>query len=51
VRILIDEESEPIYVARRFRLDPDHWLVTGTDVPVQIDPGRFGSSRIRRCGR
>ena len=40
VRILIDEGSEPIYVARSFRLDEKHWLVPGMEVPVKIDPAR-----------
>ena len=42
VRILIDEGPEPIYVARRFRLDEDHWLVRGMEVPVKIAPERPG---------
>ena len=39
VRILIEEGSEPIYVARRFRLDEKHWLVAGMEVPGEYRPG------------
>lgn len=38
VRILIDSESSPIYVARSFKLDRDHWPVGGMELPVTIDP-------------
>jgi hypothetical protein len=50
VRILIDEGPEPIYVARRFRLDEDHWLVRGMEVPVKIDPERPGEFEIDWAG-
>lgn len=39
VRILIDDPSGPIYVGREFKLDEDHWLVPGMEVPVSVDPG------------
>jgi hypothetical protein len=50
VRILIDEGSAPIYVARRFRLDEDHWLVPGMEVPVKIDPERPDEFEIDWAG-
>jgi hypothetical protein len=36
VRILIDGDP-PIYVARGFELDRDHWPVVGMQLPVSID--------------
>ena len=50
VRILIDEGSEPIYVARTFRLDEDHWLVPGMEIPVKIDPARPSEFEIDWAG-
>ena len=50
VRILIEEGSEPIYVARRFRLDEKHWLVAGMEVPVNIDPARPDEFEIDWAG-
>ena len=50
VRILIDEGSEPMYVARRFRLDEDHWLVAGMEVPVKVDPARPDEFEIEWAG-
>jgi hypothetical protein len=38
VRILIEREPAPIYATRDFKLDRDHWLVRGQEVPVMIDP-------------
>lgn len=40
VRILIDSESPPIYAARSFKLDRNHWPVRGMQLPVMIDPAR-----------
>jgi hypothetical protein len=43
VRILVVAEP-PIYVARGFELDRDHWPVVGMELPVMIDladPGSF----------
>lgn len=43
VRILIDSDT-PVYVARGFELDRDHWPVCGMQLPVTIDladPGSF----------
>lgn len=40
VRILIDTEPAPIYVARGFKLDRDHWPVRGMELPVTIDPAK-----------
>jgi hypothetical protein len=37
VRILIEAEP-PIYVARGFELDRDHWPVAGMQLPVTTDP-------------
>jgi len=37
VRILV-EGDQPIYTAARFKLDRDHWLVRGQEIPVLIDP-------------
>jgi hypothetical protein len=39
VRILV-EGSPPIFSAARFKLDPDHWLVRGQEIPVMIDPAQ-----------
>jgi hypothetical protein len=40
VRILIETEPAPIYVAGRFKLDRDHWPVRGMELPVTIDPAK-----------
>ena len=40
VRILLDIDSKPIYVARRFLLDEDHWLARGMQIPIAIDPAQ-----------
>jgi hypothetical protein len=45
VRILIDAEA-PIYVARGFELDRDHWPVRGMQLPVTIDPADPGSFEV-----
>ena len=45
VRILVDEK--PIYVARDFKLDKDHWPVVGMELPVTIDPVDPGKFEIR----
>jgi hypothetical protein len=37
VRILVEGPS-PIYTAAKFKLDRDHWLVRGEEVPVNVDP-------------
>jgi hypothetical protein len=50
VRILIEDGSEPIYVSRRFRLDEDHWLVPGMEVPVKIDLERPNEFEIDWAG-
>lgn len=50
VRILVEEGSEPIYVARRFRLDECHWPVAGMKVPVKIDPDRPDEFEIDWAG-
>jgi len=47
VRILIDAEPDPIYVARSFQLDKDHWPVRGMELPVTIDPADPGKFEIR----
>ena len=47
VRILIDAERDPIYVARDFKLDRDHWLVPGMQVPVMVDPSHPETFEIR----
>jgi hypothetical protein len=45
VRILIESEP-PIYVARGFELDRDHWPVGGMRLPVTIDPADPGSFEV-----
>jgi hypothetical protein len=45
VRILVAAES-PIYVARGFELDRDHWPVVGMELPVMIDPADPGSFEV-----
>jgi hypothetical protein len=45
VRILIESEP-PIYVARGFELDRDHWPVVGMQLPVTIDPADPGSFEV-----
>ena len=47
VRILIDAEPDPIYVARDLKLDRDHWLVPGMQLPVMIDPAHPDRFEIR----
>jgi hypothetical protein len=47
VRILIEAEPSPIYVARDFKLDKDHWPVVGMELPVTIDPADPGKFEIR----
>ena len=47
VRILIDAKPDPIYVARDFKLDKDHWPVVGMELPVTIDPADPGKFEIR----
>lgn len=47
VRILIDADRDPIYVARDFKLDRDHWLVPGMQVPVMVDPSHPETFEIR----
>ena len=47
VRILIDAKPSPIYVARAFKLDKDHWPVVGMELPVTIDPADPGKFEIR----
>jgi hypothetical protein len=37
VRILIGSGPEQIYTAGSFKLDHDHWLVPGMEIPVLID--------------
>jgi len=37
VRVLIAAEPDPIYVKGDFKLDREHWLVPGMQVPVTID--------------
>jgi len=44
VRILV-EGDQPIYTAARFKLDRDHWLVRGQEIPVLIDPESPATSR------
>ena len=47
VRILVNEKPSPIYVARDFKLDKDHWPVVGMELPVTIDPADPGKFEIR----
>ena len=47
VRILVEAEPAPIYVARDFKLDKDHWPVVGMELPVTIDPADPGKFEIR----
>jgi hypothetical protein len=47
VRILVDAKPNPIYVARGFKLDKDHWPVVGMELPVTIDPADPGKFEIR----
>lgn len=47
VRILIDAQPDPIYVARDVKLDRDHWLVPGMQLPVSIDPAHPEKFEIR----
>ncbi len=47
VRILVDSNPSPIYVARDFKLDKDHWPVVGMELPVTIDPAEPGKFEIR----
>jgi hypothetical protein len=39
VRVLVSE-PQPVYTARELKLDEDHWLVPGMEVPLEIDPAR-----------
>src|SRR4051794_9276730 len=47
VRILVDVKPSPIYVARDFKLDKDHWPVVGMELPVTIDPADPEKFEIR----
>jgi hypothetical protein len=47
VRILVDAKPDPIYVARHFKLDKDHWPVVGMELPVTIDPADPEKFEIR----
>ncbi len=47
VRILVEREPDPIYVARDFKLDRDHWPVAGMQLPVTIDPAHPESFEVR----
>ena len=47
VRILIEAKPNPIYVARDFKLDKDHWPVVGMELPVTIDPADPEKFEIR----
>src|SRR5262249_42221262 len=47
VRILIETDADPIYVARDFKLDREHWLVPGMKLPVTVDRANPGSFEIR----
>jgi hypothetical protein len=46
VHVLVDAQP-PIYVANRFFLDRDHWLVRGMRLPVAIDPAAPENFEIR----
>lgn len=47
VRILIETEPEPIYVKRDFKLDREHWVVPGMQLPVTVDRAHPESFEIR----
>src|SRR4051812_2860326 len=47
VRVLVDGNPDPIYVARGFKLDRDHWPVVGMELPVTIDPAAPEKFEIR----
>src|SRR3954454_25045075 len=37
VRVLIGSGPDQIYTSRGFKLDRDHWVVRGMEIPVEID--------------
>ncbi len=47
VSILVEAKPNPIYVARNFNLDKDHWPVVGMELPVTIDPAAPEKFEIR----
>jgi hypothetical protein len=46
VRIVVEAAQPPIQASKDFRLDRDHWLVTGMTIPVILDPSRPSSFEI-----
>lgn len=47
LRILIATQPDPIYVTRDFKLDREHWVVPGMELPVTVDRADPANFEVR----